>query len=118
MDIDAYAAAHRDQWDRLDELTRRRRLNGAEADELVSLYRATAGHLSRIRTGAPDPELVAEVSARVAAARGRLTGTREARLSDLSRFWAESAPAALYRVRWWTVGVMVAEIAIAVVVAV
>ena len=63
MDIDAYAAAHRDQWDRLDELTRRRRLNGAETDELVSLYRATAGHLSRIRTGAPDPELIAEVSA-------------------------------------------------------
>ena len=118
MDIDAYAAAHRDQWDRLDELTRRRRLDGAEADELVSLYRATAGHLSRIRTGAPDPELIAEVSARVAAARGRLTGTREARLSDLRRFWLESAPAALYRVRWWTVGVMIAEIAIAVVVAV
>ena len=117
MDIDAYAAAHRDQWDRLDELTRRRRLNGAETDELVSLYRATAGHLSRIRTGAPDPELIAEVSARVAATRGRITGARETRLSDLARFWLQSAPAALYRVRWWTVGVMVAEIALTTVIA-
>ena len=90
MDIDAYAAAHRDQWDRLDELTRRRRLNGAETDELVSLYRATAGHLSRIRTGAPDPELIAEVSARVAAARGRITGARETRLSDLARLWLQA----------------------------
>ena len=118
MDIDAYAAAHRDQWDRLDELTRRRRLTGAQADELVSLYRASAGHLSRIRTGAPDPELIVEVSARVAAARGRITGTRETRMSDLVRFWLRSAPAALYRVRWWTVGVMIAEIAIAVIIAV
>ena len=48
--------------------------DGAEADELVSLYRATAGHLSRIRTGAPDPELIAEVSARVAAARTHAAG--------------------------------------------
>ena len=118
MDIDAYAAAHRDQWDRLDELTRRRRLTGAQADELVSLYRASAGHLSRIRTGAPDPELIVVVSARVAAARGRITGTRETRMSDLVRFWLRSAPAALYRVRWWTVGVMIAEIAIAVIIAV
>jgi len=84
----------------------------------VSLYRASAGHLSRIRTGAPDPELIVEVSARVAAARGRITGTRETRMSDLIRFWLRSAPAALYRVRWWTVGVMIAEIAIAVIIAV
>ena len=118
MDIDAYAAAHRDQWDRLDQLTRRRRLNGAETDELVSLYRAAARHLSRIRAGAPDPELIAEVSTLVAAARGRITGTREARLSDLRRFWLRSAPAALYRVRWWTAGVMTVEIVIAVIVAV
>jgi len=39
-------------------------------------------------------------------------------MSDLVRFWLRSAPAALYRVRWWTVGVMIAEIAIAVIIAV
>ena len=116
MDIDAFAAAHRDQWERLDSLVARRRLSGAEADELVTLYRASARHLSRIRTGAPDPQLIAEMSTRVAAARGRLTGTREARLSDLKRFLIYSVPAALYRVRWWTVGVMVVEIAIAVII--
>ena len=99
MDIDAFAAAHRDQWERLDSLVARRRLSGAEADELVTLYRASARHLSRIRTGAPDPQLIAEMSTRVAAARGRLTGTREARLSDLKRFLIYSVPAALYRVR-------------------
>lgn len=54
----------------------------------------------------------------MAAARGRITGTREARLSDLRRFWLRSAPAALYRVRWWTAGVMTVEIVIAVIVAV
>ncbi|MBW3068871.1 MULTISPECIES: stage II sporulation protein M [unclassified Actinomyces] len=118
MDIDAFAAAHRDQWDRLDQLTSRRRLTGAEADELVSLYRATAAHLSRIRTGAPDPVLLAELSTRIAAARGRITGTREARMSDLRRFWVASVPAALYRLRWWTVAVTAVEIAIAVIVGV
>ncbi|MBE6480919.1 MAG: stage II sporulation protein M [Actinomyces ruminicola] len=118
MDIDAYAAAHRDQWDRLDRLTSRRRLTGAEADELVTLYRATAGHFSRIRTGAPDPALLAELSTLVAAARGRITGTREARISDVRRFWLASVPAALYRLRWWTVAVTAAEVVIAVVVGV
>ncbi|WP_136193421.1 MULTISPECIES: stage II sporulation protein M [Actinomyces] len=118
MDIDAYAAAHRDQWDRLDELTSRRRLTGAEADELVTLYRAAAGHLSRIRTGAPDPTLLAQLSTRVAAARGRITGTREARMSDVRRFWLASVPAALYRLRWWTVVVTAVEVVIAVVVGV
>lgn len=118
MDIDAYAAAHRDQWERLDALVAKRRLSGAEADELVTLYRATAGHLSHIRTGAPDPRVLAEMSARVAAARARLTGTREAKLSDLRRFWAVIVPAALYRVRWWTTGVTIASLALAVVVAV
>lgn len=118
MDIDAYAAAHRDQWDRLDQLVARRRLSGAEADELVTLYRAAAVQLTRIRSGAPDPQLVAGLSTRVASARSRVTGTREARLSDLRRFWVVSVPAALYHVRWWTVGVMLAEVAIAVVIAV
>lgn len=87
-------------------------------DELVTLYRAAAGHFSRIRTGAPDPVLLAQLSTRIASARGRITGTREARASDLRRFWAESVPAALYRLRWWTVAVTVVEVAIAVIVGV
>ena len=39
VDIDAFAAAHRAEWQRLDDLVRRRRrLSGAEVDELVQLY--------------------------------------------------------------------------------
>lgn len=118
MDIDAFSASRRDQWDRLDELTRRRALTGAEADELVSLYRGAARDLSRVRTQAPDPQVLAELSRRVAGARGKVTGTREVRVSDTRRYLTQTVPAALYRLRWWTVGVMAAEIAIAVIVAV
>ena len=33
MDLDAYVAAHAFEWQRLEELTKKRRLTGAEADE-------------------------------------------------------------------------------------
>lgn len=74
MDIDAFSAAHRDQWDRLDELTRSRRLTGTQADELVSLYRGAARDLSRVRTQAPDPQVLAELSRLVVSARARQIG--------------------------------------------
>ena len=118
MDIDAFSVAHRDQWERLDRLVATRRLSGAEVDELVTLYRGAARDLSRLRTGAPDPQLLAEMSLRVAAARGRITGARELRGSDLRRYVTASVPAALYRLRWWTVGVTLVELLIAVVVGV
>ena len=105
MDIDAFSAAHRDQWERLDHLVSRRRLTGAEVDELVGLYRSAARDLSRIRTSAPEPQLIALMSTRVAAARGRVTGTREVTPNDVRRYVLESVPAALYRLRWWTLGV-------------
>ncbi|WP_172192261.1 stage II sporulation protein M [Actinomyces faecalis] len=115
MDIDAFSVAHRDQWERLDRLVAAPRLDGAQVDELVTLYRSAARDLSRIRTGAPDPQLLAEMSTRVAAARGRVNGTRELRGSDLRRFATASVPAALYRLRWWTIGVTLVEVTIAVV---
>ena len=62
--------------------------------------------------------MIAELSSRVATARGRLTGTREVRTHAVRRFVLEAVPAALYRIRWWTCGVMVAEIALALVVGV
>ena len=89
-------------------LVGRRHLSGAETDELVALYRTCARHLSRVRSAAPDPQLIAELSSRVATARGRLTGTREVRSHSVRRFVLQSVPAALYRIRWWTCGVMVA----------
>ena len=97
-------------------LVSRRHLSGGEADELVTLYRTCARHLSRVRSAAPDPQLIAELSTRVATARGRLTGTREVRTHAVRRFVLQALPAALYRIRWWTCRVMVAEIALALVV--
>ena len=99
-------------------LVSRRHLSGGEADELVTLYRTCARHLSRVRSAAPDPQLIAELSTRVATARGRLTGTREVRTHAVRRFVLQALPAALYRIRWWTCGVMVPEIALALVVGV
>lgn len=116
VDIDAFTAAHRDEWERLDALVARRRLSGAEADELVILYRIAAQHLSRLRASAPDPHLITEMSARVAQARGRITGTREIRAGDVARFLTETVPLALYRARWWALGVGAAFTIIAVIV--
>ncbi|MFO7253327.1 MAG: stage II sporulation protein M, partial [Actinomycetes bacterium] len=51
MDIDAFVAAHRAQWTRLEDLVRRRRsLDGVEVDELVDLYQRVATHLSIVRS--------------------------------------------------------------------
>ena len=105
MDIDAFAAVHRPEWERLRALSTRGRLSGAEADELVRLYQTAAGHLSTVRTSAPDPLIVSELSGLLATARGRIAGSHEAKFSDLSRFFVLSLPAAFYRVRWWTVAV-------------
>ena len=80
----------------------------------MALYRTCARHLSRVRSAAPDPQLIAELSSRVATARGRLTGTREVRTHAVRRFVLQAVPAALYRIRWWTCGVMIVEIALAV----
>ena len=81
IDLDVFVTAHRREWDRLDELTRHSRsLSGAEVDELVDLYQRTATHLSAVRTSAPDPVLVARLSALVTRARGVVTGARRAGL--------------------------------------
>ncbi|MFF3767907.1 stage II sporulation protein M [Streptomyces sp. NPDC001922] len=104
MDLDVFVAAHRAEWTRLDELLRRRRrLTGAEADELVALYQRTATHLSLIQSSAPDPQLIGRLTQLVAGARSAVTGARKASWRDATRFLAAGFPAALYRTRrWWT----------------
>lgn len=114
MDIDAFIAAHQPEWDRLRELPATRRLSGSQADELVTLYRVTAGHLSRVRTNAPDPQVVAELSTLVAFARSRVTGTQRVGWSALRYYVTVTMPAALFRVRWWSLGTTVACLALAV----
>lgn len=106
MDLDAFNAVHSDEWSRLAELTKKRSLDGAEADELVRLYQSVATHLSTIRSSAPDPVLVTRLSDLLARARGRIAGAHEPAWRDVTRLATVSVPAALYRIRWWTVTVM------------
>ncbi|MER5375144.1 stage II sporulation protein M [Streptomyces sp. NPDC002553] len=102
MDLDVFVSAHRAEWDRLDALLRRRRLTGAEADALVTLYQRTATHLSLIQSSAPDPQLTGRLSRLVARARSTVTGTRRASWHDAARFLTLGFPAAVYGARhWW-----------------
>ncbi|MFG3095785.1 stage II sporulation protein M [Streptomyces sp. NPDC048202] len=115
MDLDVFVAAHRTEWDRLDALVRRRRrLTGAEADELVTLYQRTATHLSLIRSSAPDPQLTGRLSQLVARARSAVTGTRRASWRDVTRFLGRSFPAAVYRARHWWVPTALVSTAVAI----
>ncbi|MFG3260578.1 stage II sporulation protein M [Streptomyces sp. NPDC048172] len=103
MDLDVFIAAHQAEWDRLEELLRRRRrLTGDEADELVTLYQRTATHLSQVQSSAPDPTLTAHLTNLVARARSAVTGARTASWKDAARFFTTGFPAAVYRARhWW-----------------
>ena len=71
MDLDAYVAAHVHEWQRLEQLTRKRRLSGPESDELVERYQQVATHLSVVRTSAPDASLIAHLSSLLSRARNR-----------------------------------------------
>lgn len=108
MDLDAYVAQHAQDWRRLDTLSRRRRLSGGESDELVDSYQQVATHLSVVRSSAPDPALVAYLSALLARARSRSSGARAPSWSTPLTFFAATFPAALYRTRrWWTAAMLV-----------
>ncbi|GAA2726011.1 stage II sporulation protein M [Cellulomonas aerilata] len=115
MDLDAFTAVRTSRWERLDALARRRRLSGAEADELVRLYQAVATDLSTIRSAAPDAVTVARLSDLLGRARSTIAGAHEPAWTDVTRFVVLSLPAALYRIRWWTVAVTVACVVVAVV---
>ena len=105
---------HRPQWDRLAELSRKRRLSGAEADELLHLYQSASGHLSLIRSVAQEDALSASLSAILAGARTRFTGAKSNMFVDIARFFVFSLPAAFYRLRWLTIIVGAAFTVIAV----
>ena len=85
VDIDAFTAVHAAEWDRLKELSSRRRLDGAESDELVRLYQSVATHLSTVRSAAPDPALVTRLSDVLNRARTRIAGTHERRQGEIDR---------------------------------
>src|SRR5579875_2052914 len=79
VDVDAFITAHRGEWQRLETLAGRRRLDGAEADELVSLYRQVATHLALVQARAPEPQLVAQLSRLLARGRAAAVGTPRTR---------------------------------------
>ncbi len=101
MDLDALVGRRREEWRRLDALARRRRLTGAEADELVDGYQRAATDLSLVRSTAPDPTVVAHLSGLVVRARARASRVPTLTWAGVGRFFAEDFPAALYRLRWW-----------------
>jgi uncharacterized membrane protein SpoIIM required for sporulation len=103
VDIDAFVARHAGEWRRLEELVSRRRLSGAETDELVALYQRAATHLSMVRTRSPDPALVSRLSTLVARARSAVAGGSAPAWAELGRFFRVTFPAAVYRAwPWWS----------------
>ena len=118
MDIDVFAAVHAPEWDRLDDLARRRRsLDGEEIDELVELYQRVSTHLSVVRSSGQDPALVGRLSALVARARSAVTGAHASAWRDVGGFFTRVFPAVLYRLRWWWIGTSAGTVAIAAVTA-
>jgi uncharacterized membrane protein SpoIIM required for sporulation len=112
VDVDAYVQLCWPDWQRLEELVRRRRLDGAGSDELVELYQKVATQLSVVRSSAPDPSLVAHLSMLLAKARTRTTGARTGTWRGVARFFTERFPAALYRLRWWWLGMLAANVVV------
>ena len=114
MDLDVFITAHSAEWDRLETLLgRKRRLTGAEADELVALYQRTTTHLSLLLSSAPDPALTSRLTSLVARARSTVTGARKASWRDTARFFTTAFPAAVYRLRHWWIPTAILSTAVA-----
>ncbi|MCI0687777.1 MAG: stage II sporulation protein M [Sporichthyaceae bacterium] len=103
MDIDVLIALRRTDWDRMDELLKRSRsLSGAEADELIALYQQASTDLSLIRSAAPDPVWIGQLSSLVARGRAAVVGTQAPAWREFVEFFVRRFPAAVYRSwRWW-----------------
>ncbi|GAB3486473.1 stage II sporulation protein M [Nocardiopsis coralliicola] len=114
MDIDVFAAVHRDEWDRLEKLVRRsRRLSGDEVDELVDLYQKVSTHLSLVRSSGADPVLTGRLSGLVARSRAAVIGAESSAWRDIGRFFTATFPAVVYRLRWWWIATSLGTVAFA-----
>ncbi len=110
MELDSFVARHQAEWDRLEALSRRRRLSGAESDELVALYQRTATHLSMVQSEAPDPAIVGRLSSLVAGGRAAVTSASGASWGDVSHAVLRTFPVAVYRARRWWIAVAVLSV--------
>lgn len=113
MDLDAYSAAHRDDWERLARLGGQRRFTGAEADELIERYQSGSADLSAIRTTAGQSVQGDRLSLWLSRARLRFTGASANVLSRIPVYFVAHLPAALYRIRWLTLAVTFVTFAVA-----
>ena len=113
MDLDAYSAAHRDEWDELARLGSKRRITGAESDDLIESYQTGAGHLSAIKATAGASVQGDRLSLGLSRARLKFTGAGTNLLHQLPTFFAAQLPAALYRIRWTSLAVAVATAIVA-----
>lgn len=118
MDVDAFVLTHRPSWDRLESLVKnRRRLSGAEVDELVELYQRVSTHLSVVRSSSTDSALIGRLSGLVARSRAAVTGAHAPLASEFVRFWTVSFPVVAYRAWGCWLGTAAAFLAVAVVIA-
>lgn len=105
MDLDAYSAAHRAEWDRLARLSADGRLDGGGADDLIDSYQAGATQLSVISTTIGSSIQGDRLSLALSRARLRFTGTGVNPLRQLTVFFTTQLPAALYRIRWLSIAI-------------
>lgn len=113
VDLDAYVLAHQGEWARLQDLSKKRRLAGFEADEMLDLYQRTATHLSYLRSTAPDPTVLQYLSTVLAKARSRAMGTRTSTWTAVAEFFVRGFPAMLYATRRWWLTVLVVNLLVA-----
>lgn len=100
-------------WDRMRLLAQQRSLTGGEIEELATLYRSATADLAKIRSTQSDPDVVRLLSRDLAMARSTLTGTHGTIGYTISRWFRRDLPAALYDIRWWTIGTATAFLVIA-----
>jgi uncharacterized membrane protein SpoIIM required for sporulation len=116
VDVDAFTAAHQADWDRLASLVRRRRrLTGAEVDELVASYQRTATHLSVLRSAGHDPALTARLSGLLGRARAAVTGAHTPAWRTVGEFFGVAFPAMAYRARWWWLATTTGSLVVAII---
>ncbi|WP_349904343.1 stage II sporulation protein M [Parafrigoribacterium humi] len=113
MDLDAYSAAHRDEWDELARLSAKRRFSGADADALIDHFQSGASELSAIKTTSGQSAQGDRLSLWLFRARLRFTGASANVMSQLPRFFGAQLPAALFRIRWLCLIVTAASLAVA-----